>query len=135
VTAWLSKQVEVALASVELTLPQYRVMGILAEGSSAASGLANRLAVRPPSITAVIDGLVARGFVVRNHEESDRRRVAVRLTDQGARSLAEGNRLVDERLASIAAHLPAEDEARALEALVLWGQALATVHQVRRGTP
>src|SRR6202035_5052130 len=63
VAAWLSKRVEVALAQVELTLPQYRVLGILAEGAAAASGLADRLAVRRPSITALIDGLVARGLV------------------------------------------------------------------------
>ena len=36
-------------ATVDLTLPQFRVLGILAEGSSAASGLADRLAVRRPS--------------------------------------------------------------------------------------
>ena len=35
VAAWLSKRVEVALAQVELTLPQYRVLGILAEGTAA----------------------------------------------------------------------------------------------------
>src|ERR1700751_4376616 len=62
VAAWLSKRVEVALATVDLTLPQFRVLGILAEGASAASGLADRLAVRRPSITALIDGLVARGL-------------------------------------------------------------------------
>ena len=70
VAAWLSKRVEVALAQVELTLPQYRVLGILAEGSAAASGLADRLAVRRPSITALIDGLVARGFVDRRQEDT-----------------------------------------------------------------
>src|ERR1700685_331637 len=63
VAAWLAKRVEVALAQVELTLPQYRVLGILAEGKAAASGLAERLAVRRPSITALIDGLGARGRV------------------------------------------------------------------------
>ena len=68
---------KVALAQVELTLPQYRVLGILAEGSAAASGLADRLAVRRPSITALIDGLVARGLVDRRQEDADRRRVAV----------------------------------------------------------
>jgi hypothetical protein len=46
VTAWLAKRVEFALAQVDLTLPQYRVLGILVEGSAAASGLAGRLAVR-----------------------------------------------------------------------------------------
>ena len=55
---------------VDLTLPQFRVLGILAEGSSAASGLADRLAVRRPSITALIDGLVARDLVDRRQEDS-----------------------------------------------------------------
>jgi len=42
---------------MDLTLPQYRVLGILAEGSAAASGLAGRLAVRPSSVTAIIDNV------------------------------------------------------------------------------
>ena len=131
VTAWLSKRVEVALAQMDLTLPQYRVLGILAEGSAAASGLADRLAVRPSSITAIIDGLVARGLVDRQHEEDDRRRIALRLTDEGARIVAEADRSVDDYLASIAASLPDEDEAMVLRSLELWGQALTNFHQVR----
>ena len=90
VTAWLSKRVEFALAEMDLTLPQYRVLGILAEGSAAASGLAGRLAVRPSSVTAIIDGLVAQGLVDRRHEEGDRRRIALRLTDEGARDGGRG---------------------------------------------
>lgn len=125
VAAWLSKRVEVVLGQVELTLPQYRVLGILAEGSSAASGLAERLAVRRPSITAVVDGLVARGLVDRRQEAADRRRVALRLTDEGARVLLEADDAVDAYLASIAGHLPAKDEALALRALELWGRALS----------
>src|SRR5580692_12865876 len=125
VAAWLSKRVEVALGTVDLTLPQFRVLGILAEGSSAASGLADRLAVRRPSITALIDGLVARGLVHRRQEDTDRRRVELRLTDDGARILADADRAVDDYLASIAAFLPSKDEAMALRSLELWGRALA----------
>jgi long-chain acyl-CoA synthetase len=132
VAAWLSKRVEVALATMDLTLPQYRVMGILAEGSAAASGLAERLTVRPPSITAIIDGLVARGLVDRKHEDSDRRRIAVRLTPEGERIVAEADRVVDEYLASIATCLPTKDEAMALRSLELWGQALTAFHQARK---
>lgn len=128
VAAWLSKRVEVALSELDLTLPQYRVLGILAEGSAAASGLADRLAVRRPSITAIIDGLVARGFVERRHEESDRRRIELKLTEEGARIIAEADRSVDEYLASIATCLPDKDEAMALRSLELWGQALTTFH-------
>jgi long-chain acyl-CoA synthetase len=129
VTAWLSKRVEVALAQMDLTLPQYRVLGILAEGSAASSGLADRLAVRPPSITAVIDGLVARGLVDRAQEDSDRRRITLRLTEEGTRMVAQANTSVDEHLAAIARCLPSKDEARALRALELWGQALTAFHQ------
>jgi long-chain acyl-CoA synthetase len=131
VTAWLSKQVEVSLAQMDLTLPQYRVMCLLAEGSSASSGLADRLAVRPPSITAVIDGLVARGLVERKHEDSDRRRIAVRLTDEGVRMVAEADRSVDAYLVSIANCLPSKDEVMALRSLELWGQALSNRHASR----
>jgi long-chain acyl-CoA synthetase len=131
VTAWLSKRVELALSEMDLTLPQYRVLGILVEGSAAASGLAGRLAVRPSSITAIIDGLVARGLVDRRHEEDDRRRIALRLTDEGARTVAAADIAVDEYMASIAACLPAPDEAMVLRSLELWGQALSKFHQVR----
>jgi long-chain acyl-CoA synthetase len=125
VAAWLSKRVEVALGTVDLTLPQFRVLGILAEGSSAASHLADRLAVRRPSITALIDGLVARGLVDRRQEEDDRRKVALRLTKEGVRILDEADRAVDEYIASLAGYLPTKEEAMALRSLELWGRAMA----------
>jgi long-chain acyl-CoA synthetase len=131
VAAWLSKRVEVALSEVDLTLPQFRVLGILAEGSNASSGLADRLAVRPPSVTALADGLVARNLVERKHEEGDRRRISLRLTPEGEQILAEANRTLDAYISSIAATLPPEDEAAALRSLDLWGQALSNFHQQR----
>jgi long-chain acyl-CoA synthetase len=131
VAAWLSKRVEVALSEVDLTVPQFRVLGILAEGSNASSGLADRLAVRPPSVTALIDGLVARNLVERKHEEGDRRRISLRLTPAGEQILAEANRMLDAYIGSIAATLPPEDEAVALHSLELWGQALSNFHQLR----
>jgi long-chain acyl-CoA synthetase len=129
VAAWLAKRVEVALGGVDLTLPQYRVLGILAEGAAAASGLADRLAVRRPSITALIDGLVARGLVDRRQEDADRRRVALRLTDEGTRTLAEADRAVDEYLISLAGHLPDKEEAMALRSLELWARAMVESRQ------
>jgi long-chain acyl-CoA synthetase len=132
VAAWLSKRVEVALSEVDLTLPQYRVLAILADGNEAASGLAERLAVRPPSITAIIDGLVTRGLVDRRHEDSDRRRVSLRITDEGSRMVAEADRAVDEQLNSIAAHLSNKDRGTALRSLELWGRALASTREARK---
>jgi long-chain acyl-CoA synthetase len=129
VAAWLSKRVEVALGTVDLTLPQFRVLGILAEGSSAASGLADRLAVRRPSITALIDGLVARDLVDRRQEDTDRRRVSLRLTEDGERILEVADKAVDEYLASLAGFLPTKDETMALRSLDLWGQAMVASRQ------
>jgi long-chain acyl-CoA synthetase len=134
VAAWLSKRVEVALGTVDLTLPQFRVLGILAEGSSAASGLADRLAVRRPSITALIDGLVARGLVDRRQEEDDRRKVALRLTKDGERILEEADRAVDEYIASLAGFLPTKEEAMALRSLELWGRAMAASRESPKET-
>ncbi len=131
VTAWLAKRVEFALTQVDLTLPQYRVLGILFEGSAAASGLAGRLAVRPSSVTAIIDGLVARGLVDRTHQEDDRRRIALRLTEEGERVLAQADVTVDAYMVSIATHLPDADEVMVLRSLELWGKALANFHQAR----
>ena len=127
----MAKQVELGLGSVDLSVSQYRVLGLLDESSAFSSALAERLAVRPPSITAIIDGLVARGLVDRKHEEDDRRRIALRLTDEGARIVAAADLSVDEYMASIAACLPAREEAMVLRSLELWGQALANFHQVR----
>jgi DNA-binding MarR family transcriptional regulator len=132
VAAWLSKRVEVALAQVELTLPQYRVLGILAEGSAAASGLADRLAVRRPSITALIDGLVARRLVDRRQEDTDRRRVELRLTPEGAETLARADVAVDEYLIAIAGHLPDKEEAMALRSLELWARAMVESRKGQR---
>ena len=74
--AWLAKQVEIGLATADLSPPQYRVLGLLDEHSSAVSSdLAERLAVRPPSVTAIIDGLVGRGLVERRNVAADRRQV------------------------------------------------------------
>ena len=80
--------------------------------------------MRRPSITALIDGLVARGLVDRRQEDSDRRRVALRLTDEGVSTLARADRAVDEYLIAIAGHLPDKDEAMALRSLELWARAM-----------
>ncbi len=127
--AWLAKQVELALVSADLSLPQYRILGLLTEGSAVSSALAERLAVRPPSITAVVDGLVSRGLVERRHAEDDRRRVAHVLTAKGEALLEKANEAVDSRLAGIAGSLETEElTARALEGLALWRHAMAAYH-------
>ena len=125
VAAWLSKQVELALDGAGLTLPQYRLLLLLDAGPTISSALADRLAVRPPSVTAVVDGLVGRGLVERRQSEVDRRRVSHVLTPGGRRVLAAADEAVDARLQAIAGCLPGERPARrALQGMALWQQAL-----------
>jgi len=130
--AWLSKQVELALGAVELSLPQYRVLGLLAEGSSMQSALAERLTVRRPTVTAVVDGLEARGLVQRTPGDLDKRNVTHTLTPKGHRLLAKANAAVDARLIDIATCL--DDPGlthQALDGLVLWRGAMRNYHAAK----
>lgn len=122
--ARLSKRLEVALAEVELSMPQYRLLLFLSRRSEVASRLAGHLAVSPPAVTTLVDGLVARGLVARTADPDDRRRVRHELTTAGRRSLAGADAKLEARLRSLAAHLGPERARHALEGLVLWHQAL-----------
>ena len=99
--ARLARQIELAVANVNLTLSQYRVMAILGDGCEAASVLAEKLAVSRPSVTGVVDGLVARGLVRRDHTEDDRRRIDVGLTEAGRVLLAGADAAVEQRMERI----------------------------------
>jgi long-chain acyl-CoA synthetase len=122
------------LAKVDLSLPQYRIMTFLDDGASVASKLADHLAVSRPSVTAVVDGLVARGLVERRHDDDDRRRVGHTLTPAGRQLLEAADRSVDSRLREIAGHL--DDEAQVgelLHSLDGWRRALDSFRAARRG--
>jgi DNA-binding MarR family transcriptional regulator len=67
----------------DLSLSQYRVLGLLSSGHERAGDLAARLAVTKPTLTALVDGLVERGYVVRETPAGDRRAVRVSITDAG----------------------------------------------------
>lgn len=95
--ARLARQVELAVATADLTLSQYRVLGILGDGCEPASALAEKLAVSRPSVTGVVDGLVARGLVRREQTVNDRRRIDVGLTDAGRLVLAAADAAVEQR--------------------------------------
>jgi DNA-binding MarR family transcriptional regulator len=69
--------------TTDLSLPQYRVLGLLSTGHERAGDLAARLAVTKPTLTALVDGLVERGYVVRETPSGDRRAVRVSITDAG----------------------------------------------------
>lgn len=67
----------------ETTMPQFRVLGMLAEGPQTATVLARRRRVSLQSIGELVQALVARGWVERIPSPHDRRQQLLRLSDQG----------------------------------------------------
>jgi DNA-binding MarR family transcriptional regulator len=118
--ARLARQVELCLAERELTLSQYRLLMLLAVQPTVASKLADHLAVSPPSVTAVVDGLVSRHLVERRPQTDDRRRVEHVLTDEGRRLLDEADGAVEARLARIAGRLEPDEAGLASAGLEQW---------------
>jgi DNA-binding MarR family transcriptional regulator len=74
-------------ASASLSLPQYRVLGVLASGEERATQLAARLSVAKPTLTALVDSLVERGYVARESLDGDRRGVTLSITKPGRAAL------------------------------------------------
>jgi DNA-binding MarR family transcriptional regulator len=128
----LARHAKVALARIDLSPAQYHVLSFLAAGPSNAAVLAHKLAVAPPSLTTVVDGLVARGLVARGHDPDDRRRVAHRLTEEGRRVLEEADGVIEKRLREILSHVPAASAQRALGGLEAWQEPLDRWRAARR---
>ena len=74
-------------AAGDLSLPQYRVLALVAAGDERATHLAGRLAITKPSVSAVVDGLVERGYLAREAVADDRRAVRLCVTKAGAAAL------------------------------------------------
>jgi long-chain acyl-CoA synthetase len=96
--ALAARSLERAAGDCDLTLAQYRVLSLIAAGDERSSLLADRLAVAKPTITAVVDGLVERGFIERASVEGDRRSIRLSLTKPGQQALRAVERTMGEVL-------------------------------------
>ena len=86
-----------------------RCLDWLADGPKTAGTLATATGLRPAATTALIDRLEAKGLVERVRDEHDRRRVLVRMTEEGMRSTyAMYAPLVDEGAGLFRGHTVAE---------------------------
>jgi len=104
-----ARALERAAAARDLTLAQFRILVLIAAGDERSSLLAERLAVAKPTITAVVDGLVERGFVGREAVAGDRRSIRVALTPAGAAALRSAEQEMSETLARIFEHARERD--------------------------
>ncbi len=135
VAARLAKLSGSALAEIDLTLPQYRVLVFLDVGGRPASDVAALLDVAPSTVTSVVDGLCARDFVVRGEDTCDRRRVVLSLTRRGHEMVAAGDRIVAERLGKLLDRIPREEADAALAGLESLNAAMENYLTEKFGRP
>jgi DNA-binding MarR family transcriptional regulator len=107
VLARLHRMLEVADSG--LTVPQYRVLAAIAQGGVRSAHLAERLAVRRPTLTAIADGLVTAGYACRESEIGDRRVVRLHATDAGRAALARADEAYLTRFNRLLAEIPHPD--------------------------
>ena len=104
--ALAARTLERAAAARDLTLAQFRILALIAAGDERSSLLAERLTVAKPTITAVVDGLVERGFVAREAVAGDRRSIRVALTPAGSVALHAAEDEMRETLGRIFGYAP-----------------------------
>jgi DNA-binding MarR family transcriptional regulator len=109
-------------ADAGVTIPQYRMLAILGDGGQRSARLAQRLAVRKPTLTALADGLIGAGYAERESEPGDRRIVRLLLTDAGRAALARADEAYQAALAPLLSQM--SDPDRLLDGLVDAGEAM-----------
>lgn len=116
----LGKRIEMVLAEHGLTPNQYRALGFIADGDPDLAEMSDRLVMKRPNLTALLQGLVDRGLVEKRRRDDDRRRVELVLSDAGRELFAAASKDADRALAALAA-LGGGDPERRLRALSSWG--------------
>jgi long-chain acyl-CoA synthetase len=123
----LARLAELALAETRLSLTQYRVLRHLRQGRSIQSDLAFQLSVTKQSVTRLVDGLVAKGYVTRRTDDADRRRVIHAITVKGEHVLDDANALIERFLMAVLQDLDsAADIDTVTEGLALFGRAMGS---------
>ncbi len=107
-TVVLSEDMDRGLASHGLTVSRAHLLWALRQlGPTTQRTLADALAVSPRTITGLVDGLVATGFVTREPHPTDRRATHVSFTEHGARTVAALERGYEELAQALFAGTPA----------------------------
>jgi DNA-binding MarR family transcriptional regulator len=131
----------VALRSLEaldnaVTLPQFRLLTVLAEQGPSPSGKAARaLGLDPSTVTRLADRMVAAGHVARGTDPQHRGVVTLELTASGHRLVAAAAGWRREELARILGHLAPEDQAAVTAALGLLVDAAGDDYGVTAARP
>ena len=91
---YLDRRRDAVLAGHELQWWEFKTLHMLRRGGApyrATPGqLATQLNLSPATLTNRLDTLVRRGYVVREHDRDDRRKVVAMLTDEGLKVWQQG---------------------------------------------
>lgn len=112
-------------ACTDLTLSQYRVLALVADGERHASRVAQALALGKPTVSASVESLAERGLLSRTPGH-DKRATELTVTPEGRRVLRDTEAAMRARLDDL---LGADDAAVVADALVRVQRAL----DARRG--
>ncbi len=102
----------------ELSVAQFRAMAFLqAQPGASLSELAGHIGLALPSISKLVEGLVARGLVDRQEDVADRRRVTLCLTRGGSQAMQEALAATEANLAQQLDGLDAEQRVAVIAAM------------------
>jgi DNA-binding MarR family transcriptional regulator len=94
--ARLSRRLRAEKADDELSDSQISVLALLVRsGPHTLSELSDFERVKPPSMNRTVNGLVDAGYIVRNNDPADGRKVVLRPTDAGQQLITETRRRRD----------------------------------------
>jgi DNA-binding MarR family transcriptional regulator len=104
--------------TVDLSVPQFRTLGYIDRNANASlSDVAEHIGFTLPSMSKMIDGLVARKLVTRQTDPTDRRRMTLALTRSGLTALEASRAAARACLAESLATLTEAERANVMKAM------------------
>ncbi len=117
VLPYLNRLVAVELrrtAGEETSMPQFRVLGLLATEPLTLSALSRKRRVTLQAAGELVQALVERGWIVREPDPADRRQALLHLTDQGWLHYEHAQEAMTQRLVPLLEQLN-QDETQAVQ--------------------
>jgi DNA-binding MarR family transcriptional regulator len=112
-----------AIGSTTLSVPQFRTLAFLDRNpGTSLSDLAEHLGVTRATASATIERLVQRNYVHRNDHPQERRRVVLKLTEDGLHHLEQARKQTRDRIADLFNNLTEEQILQIEEGLILLKQ-------------
>lgn len=105
-------------AGEETTMPQFRVLGHLADQPLTMSALAKKRRVSLQSMSELVQALVERGWISRTPDATDRRQSLLQLTDHGRAHYERAQRQMLTKLVPLISELDAVEQAEVQRALI-----------------